>query len=216
MTSSCKFSAFFAQDNISYILTVSLCRSNSKQLPLNPCQGTGSVFIYTRNSHLLWKVIVQPKLPWIRFISSHHNICLDLPIAQAETPHRAWWRHQMETFSALLALCAGNSPVPVNSPRKGHWRGALMFSLICAWINDWVNNHEVGDLRRHRGHYDVHVMGRDSLIHYWYSHSQQARILSQSRYGLMTSFNTIRPVDTYVVINGVIVDSFTGLLYIRR
>ena len=22
-----------------------------------------------------------------------------------------WWRHQMETFSALLALCAGNSPV---------------------------------------------------------------------------------------------------------
>ena len=29
-----------------------------------------------------------------------------------------WWRHQMETFSALLALCAGNSPVPVTSPHK--------------------------------------------------------------------------------------------------
>ena len=56
--------------------------------------------------------------------------------------HTSWWRHQMETFSALLALCAGNSPVPVNSPHKGQWRGALMFSLICAWINDWVNNHE--------------------------------------------------------------------------
>ena len=40
-----------------------------------------------------------------------------------------WWRHQMETFSALLALCAGNSPVPVNSPHKGQWRGALMFSV---------------------------------------------------------------------------------------
>ena len=25
---------------------------------------------------------------------------------------RSWWRHQMETFSALLAICAGNSPVP--------------------------------------------------------------------------------------------------------
>ena len=24
--------------------------------------------------------------------------------------HRPWWRHQMETFSALLAICAGNSP----------------------------------------------------------------------------------------------------------
>ena len=45
-----------------------------------------------------------------------------------------WWRHQMETFSALLALCAGNSPVPVNSPHKGQWRGALMFSLISACI----------------------------------------------------------------------------------
>ena len=69
-----------------------------------------------------------------------------------------WWRHQMETFSALLALCAGNSPVPVNSPHKGQWREALMFSLICARINDWVNNREAGDLRRHRGHYDVIVM----------------------------------------------------------
>ena len=69
-----------------------------------------------------------------------------------------WWRHQMETSSALLALCAGNPPVPVNSPHKGQWRGALMFSLICVWINDWVNNREAGDLRRHSGHYDVNVM----------------------------------------------------------
>ena len=72
-----------------------------------------------------------------------------------------WWRHQTETFSALLALCTGNSPVPVNSPHKGQWRGALMFSLICAWINDWVSNREAGDLRRHRGHYDVNVMNYD-------------------------------------------------------
>ena len=70
----------------------------------------------------------------------------------------SWWRHQMETFSALLVLCAGNSPVPVNSPHKSQWRGALMFSLICARINDWVNKREAGDLRRHRGHYDVSVM----------------------------------------------------------
>ena len=67
-----------------------------------------------------------------------------------------WWRHQMETFSALLAICAGKSPV--NSPHKGQCRGALMFSLICVWINGWVNNREAGDLRRHRAHYDVTVM----------------------------------------------------------
>ena len=29
-----------------------------------------------------------------------------------------WWRHQMETFSALLALCAGNSPVPGEFPTQ--------------------------------------------------------------------------------------------------
>ena len=28
----------------------------------------------------------------------------------------AWWRHQMETFSALLVICAGNHRSPVNSP----------------------------------------------------------------------------------------------------
>ena len=48
-------------------------------------------------------------------------------------------------------LCQG----PVNSPDKAQWRGAIMFSLNCSWINGWVNNHEAGDLRRHRTHYDV-------------------------------------------------------------
>ena len=47
---------------------------------------------------------------------------------------------------------------PVNSPHKGQWRGALMFSLICARINGWVNNREAGDYRRYRAHYDVIVM----------------------------------------------------------
>ena len=35
---------------------------------------------------------------------------------------------------------------------------ALMFSLICSWINGWVNNGEAGDLRRHRGHYNLPAM----------------------------------------------------------
>ena len=63
------------------------------------------------------------------------------------------WKH----FRVTGPLC-GISPVPVISPHKGQWRGALMFSLICVWMNGWVNNHEAGDLRRIRGHYDVIVM----------------------------------------------------------
>ena len=47
---------------------------------------------------------------------------------------------------------------PVNSPHKGQWRRALMFSLICARINGWVNNREAGNLRRHRAHYDATVI----------------------------------------------------------
>ena len=43
-------------------------------------------------------------------------------------------------------------------PHKDQRRGALQFSLICAWINGWANNRDVGDLRRHRAHYDVTVI----------------------------------------------------------
>ena len=63
-----------------------------------------------------------------------------------------WWRHQMITCSSLLALCVGKSP------HKGQWRGALMFSLTCAWTKGWVNNRDAGDLRRHRTQYDVTAM----------------------------------------------------------
>ena len=62
----------------------------------------------------------------------------------------------METFPALLTIFAGNSPVPGEFPaQRPEWRGALMFSLICIWINGWVNSREAGDLRRYRAHYDV-------------------------------------------------------------
>ena len=46
----------------------------------------------------------------------------------------------------------------VDSPHKGQWRGALMFSLTYDWTNNWANNQDAGDLRRHRTHYYVTVM----------------------------------------------------------
>ena len=57
-------------------------------------------------------------------------------------------------------------PFVRESRHKGQWRGALMFSLICTWINSWVNNPEAGDLRRHRAHCDVSVMETRLLWHF--------------------------------------------------
>ena len=64
------------------------------------------------------------------------------------------WNH----FPRYWPFVRGIQQSPVNSPHKGQWRGALMFCLICARLNGWVNNREAGDLRRHHDHYDVTVM----------------------------------------------------------
>ena len=71
---------------------------------------------------------------------------------------RPWWRHQVEHFPHYWSFVGEIHRSTVNSPHIGQWRGALMFSLICVWINVWLNNREAGDLRRHRAHYDVTVM----------------------------------------------------------
>ena len=66
------------------------------------------------------------------------------------------WKH----FPRYWPFVRGIHRSPVNSLHKGQWRGALMFSLIYAWINDWVNNREAADLRRHSAHFEVTVMCR--------------------------------------------------------
>ena len=64
------------------------------------------------------------------------------------------WKHLPRSWPFVWGI----HRLPVNSLHKGQWRGALMFSLICVWINGWVNNLEACDLRRYRAHYDVTVM----------------------------------------------------------
>ena len=68
--------------------------------------------------------------------------------------HVIKWRH----FPCYWPFVQGIHRWPVNSPRKGQWRGALMFSLICTETNVWASNRGAGDLRRHRVRYDVNVM----------------------------------------------------------
>ena len=65
---------------------------------------------------------------------------------------------------------------PVNTPHKGQRRWAFLFSLICAWINVWVNNHEAGDLRRLSDHYDVTVMTIRRIINNDWHQSPNKRV----------------------------------------
>ena len=64
----------------------------------------------------------------------------------------------MEAFSALLAICAGNSPVPgeFHTQRPVTRSFDVFFDLR---LNKRLrNNREAGDLRRFRAHYNVIVM----------------------------------------------------------
>ena len=82
--------------------------------------------------------------------------------------------------------------VRVNSPHKGQWRGALMFSLICVWINDWISNHEAGDLRSYRAHYDVIVMIL-RLCSGQVSHTASTRWTKSHRWLLMYGIRCMEP-----------------------
>ena len=69
------------------------------------------------------------------------------------------WKH----FPRYLPFVRGIQWSPVNSPHKDWWRGALMFSLICAWIPG-VNKREAGDLGRHVALFDVIVMRTNTIV----------------------------------------------------
>ena len=78
--------------------------------------------------------------------------------AVAEFPV-AWWRHQTEAFSALLALCAGNSPVTGEFPAQSPVTRCFDVFFDLRMNKRLGKQREAGDLRRHHTHYDVIVMG---------------------------------------------------------
>ena len=61
-------------------------------------------------------------------------------------------------FPRYWPFAQGIHRSPVNSSDKGQWRGALMFSLIYAWANGWINYRYASDLRRHGANYNVIAM----------------------------------------------------------
>ena len=93
----------------------------------------------------------HPKINCYRWIEA-------LPMKDSARLRYTWWRHLMQTFSALLALCVGNSPVTGEFPSQRPVTRSFDVFFICAWTNNWAHNVDAGDLRRQCPHNDVTVM----------------------------------------------------------
>ena len=109
-------------------------------------------------------------MPWI-----YQGLCERLLVFQWDLHDVIKWKH----FPRYWPFVWGIYLSPVNYPHKGQWRGALMFSLIRAWTNRWVNNWNAGDFRRHRAHYDVTVMQLDIIPRASFLEVGEVNIMSQ-------------------------------------
>ena len=64
------------------------------------------------------------------------------------------WKH----FPLYWPFVRGIHWSVVDSHQKGQWRGALMFSVFCAWRNGWANKQDAGDLRHYHAHHHITVL----------------------------------------------------------
>ena len=72
--------------------------------------------IYQRNHEI--KFLIPIGFVWMAHVNSHMMFAL---VSASEVIMKdiwSWWRHQMETFSTLMALCEGNSPVTGEFPSQ--------------------------------------------------------------------------------------------------
>ena len=106
--------------------------------------------------------------PWVtggfpsqRWVTRSFDVFFDLRLIK--------WKH----FPRCWVFVRGIHRSPLNSPHKGQWRRALMFSLICDWPTG-VNSLDAGDLRCHRAHYDLTVMS----VHHWHGVTGQHSVNS--------------------------------------
>ena len=108
-------------------------RRSQNSIPINGQQGTCPIKLDTN-------IIVMKVMSCYSMLLGHDDVIT--------------WKQ----FPRYGPFVRGIHRSPVNSPHKGQWHGALVFSFICAWINASVNHREAGDLRRHRAIHDVIVM----------------------------------------------------------
>ena len=120
---------------------------------------------YAAEKHFLLRVMKSQMSLYttLIFYWNRHHQCLRLYICTKQVS--SWWHFPRFWPFVRRIHCS-----PVNSPRKSQWRGALMFSLFCAWIHNWVNNREAGDFRCHHAHYDVTEMWKYNSVKQRHEH----------------------------------------------
>ena len=131
-----------------------------------------------------WQHSFQWKLcsHWLKVLRQRHVHCRNSNTGPRISTHERYPVSMMTSSNGnifrVTGHCAGIHRSPVNSPYKGQWRGALVFSLICTRINGWVNNREASDLRRHRAHYDVIVRSRPGCM-LWLHWRKLTRVINE-------------------------------------
>ena len=129
--------------------------TKTKHCTTKPCAYLIDVIVHSLyKQHIRWEISIESQ--------SDTSLLVIRTRPDTTKAGGVWWYHEdvikWKHFPHYWPFVRGIHRSPVNSPHKGQWRGALMFSLICAWTNGWVHNRDAGDLRRRRAHYDVIVM----------------------------------------------------------
>ena len=104
-------------------------------------------------------------------------IALEFPWVTKEHDDVIKWKH----FPRYWPFAQGIHRSPVNSPHKGQWHGALMFSYICTRVNGWVNTRDAGDSRCYRTHYNAIVMRYEHNCKHYTKTKHNKALLSFSK-----------------------------------
>ena len=113
-----------------------------------------------RKEHIYHTVLISWMLRTREYMVAGHLQPWSSPISparfQSQLPNMMTSSHE-NIFRVTGPLCGGFTGHRWIPHTKASDANIWCFSLICAWINGWVNNPEAVDLRRHRARYDVNV-----------------------------------------------------------
>ena len=126
---------------------VSLALNLTSAYFLLKCQHWGSIFMVA--------MVINPSVSWHFVLDLWRPIMLSIVCMHLKHDEDVIkWKHFPRNWPFVRGIHWSHWIPHTKASDVELW----CFSLICVWINSWVNNCEAGDLRRHRGHYDVNVM----------------------------------------------------------